>query len=95
MKSSGRPSGHTLSPDTSPESEHVQIDLLRAAPPWRKLALVGQLNQTVRVLALEGLRQRYPQTTPAELERRLADLWLGPEMAAKVYGPFEPQGPVR
>ncbi len=79
----------TLSPDTSPEAERVQIELLRQAPIWRKLAMVGQLNQTVRFLALEGLRQRYPHATPAELDRRLADLLLGPELAAQVYGPLK------
>ncbi len=76
----------TLSPDTRPEAERVQIELLRQASAWRKLALVGQLNQTVRLLALEGLKQRYPHATVPELERRLADVWLGPELAARVYG---------
>ena len=26
-----------LFPDTQPEAEQVQIELLRQAPPWRKL----------------------------------------------------------
>ena len=76
----------TLSPDTQPEAEAVQIALLRLAPAWRKLELVGQLNAAVRTLALSGLRQRYPQATPQELRRLLADLVLGPELAARVYG---------
>ena len=75
-----------LFPDTRPEAERVQIALLRQAPPWRKLHMVGQMNQTVRTLALSGLRQRYPQATPQELRRRLADLVLGPALAARVYG---------
>ena len=77
-----------LSLDTRPEAERVQIDLLRQAPAWHKLHIVGQMNQAVRILALSGLRQRYPQATPEELRRRLADLWLGPELAARVYGPL-------
>ncbi|MBC7250792.1 MAG: hypothetical protein H5T62_10965 [Anaerolineae bacterium] len=80
-----------LFPDTRPEAERVQIELLRQAPPWRKLHLVGQMNQTVRTLALSGLRQRYPQATPEELRRRLADLVLGPALAAQVYGPLARQ----
>ena len=75
--------------DTRPEAEAVLIELLRQAPPWRKLRMVGQLNQTVRTLALSGLRQRYPEAAPQELRRRLADLLLGPELAARVYGPLE------
>ena len=48
---------NTLFPDTRPEAERVQIELLRQAPPWCKLHMVGQMNQTVRTLALSGLRQ--------------------------------------
>ena len=77
-----------LFPDTRPEAEAVLIELLRQAPPWRKLHMVGQLNQTVRTLALSGLRQRYPEASPQELRRRLADLLLGPDLAAQVYGPL-------
>ncbi len=78
----------TLSPDTSPEAERLQVRGLRQMPPWRKLALVGEMNQTVRALALAGLRQRYPADTPAMRRCRLADLLLGPELAARAYGPF-------
>ena len=77
--------------DTRPEAEAVLIELLRQAPPWRKLHMVGQLNQTVRTLALGGLRQRHPNATPQELDRRLADLLLGPKLAAQVYGPLPGQ----
>jgi hypothetical protein len=80
-----------LFPDTRPEAEQVQIELLRQAPAWRKLEMVGQMNQTVRTLALSGLRQRYPQATPEELRRRLADLLLGPALAARGYGPLVAQ----
>ena len=58
-------------------------------PAWRKLALVGDMNETVRALALAGLRQRHPNDTPAQRRRRLADLMLGPELAARVYGPLQ------
>ena len=77
--------------DTSPDAERVQIELMRRAPAWRKLELVGQMNETVRLLALSGLRQCYPQATPEELRRRLADLWLGAELAARVYGQLPAQ----
>jgi len=80
-----------LFPDTRPEAEAVLIGLLRQAPPWRKLHMVGQLNQTVRTLALSGLRARYLEATPQELRRRLADLLLGPDLAAQVYGSLRGQ----
>ncbi len=82
----------TLSPDTAPEAERVQIELVRRAPTWRKLHLLAQMNSALRTLALSGLRERYPQATPEELRRRLADLWLGTELAARVYGPLPAGG---
>jgi hypothetical protein len=77
--------------DTHRDAERVQIELMRQAPPWRKLYLLGQLNQTVKLMALSGLRQRQPQATEEELRRRLADLLLGVELAARVYGPVRPE----
>ncbi len=81
----------TLSSDTTPQAEQVQIRIWRAMPAWRKLELVAQMNATVRALGLTGLAQRYPQASPAELARRLAGLWLGDELAARVYGAVEEQ----
>jgi hypothetical protein len=75
--------------DTSPEIEAFLIERLRHTPGWRKLEMVDQLNQTVRLLALGGLRQRHPDATEAELRRRLAAILLGAELAATVYGPLE------
>ena len=77
----------TLSPDTHPDMERFRIERLRQMPPWRKLALVGEMNQTVRALALAGLRQRHPDDSRTQRRRRLADLFLGPELAARAYGP--------
>ena len=76
-----------LSNDTAPHIEQMQIERLRQMPAWRKLALVGEMNQAVCDLALAGLRQRHPNDTPAQRHRRLADLMLGAELATHVYGP--------
>ncbi len=78
----------SLFPDTRPEAEAVLIRLLREAPPWRKLEMVDQLNQSVKMLALAGLRQRYSNDGENHLNRRLVDLLLGDELAFKVYGPL-------
>ncbi len=77
----------TLS-DTDPETERVLTELLRQAPVWRKLQLLGDLNRIADRLALEGLRDIYPKASETELRRHLADLKLGPELALKVYGPL-------
>jgi hypothetical protein len=79
----------SLFPDTHPEAEAVLICLLREAPPWRRLEMVDQLNQSVKLLALTGLRQRYPNENEAQLRRRLAGLLLGEELAQKAYGSIQ------
>jgi hypothetical protein len=66
--------------------EALQIQLWREASPTRKMHMLAQLNASVRILALAGLRSRYPKANEAELRRRLADLLLGEELARKVYG---------
>jgi len=75
--------------DTSDQIKQMQIDHIRQTPTWRRVALVGEMNQTVRTLALSGLRRRYPDDSEELLRRRLADLILGPELAARAYGPLE------
>lgn len=72
--------------DTHPQVETYQLQLLRQAPPWRKAHMLGQMYQTVKQLAYQGLRQRHPHAGEAELRRQLADLLLGPELAQQVYG---------
>ncbi len=76
--------------DTRPEAERVQLMLLRQAPAWRKLEMLGQLNRAARTLALSGLRERHPQADLQELHRRLADLLLGETIALQIYGPLVP-----
>jgi predicted component of type VI protein secretion system len=66
--------------------EALQIQLWRQASPTRKMEMLAQLNASVRLLALTGLRSRFPQASDSELHRRLAGLLLGDEMARKVYG---------
>ena len=78
----------TLAEDTHPEAERVLIELLRRATPARKMAMVIDANQTARLLALTGLRERNPAASASALRRRLADLWLGADLAAKAYGPL-------
>jgi len=71
--------------DTSPKVEQLQIDLIRRMPAWKKLALLDDLNETVRAFAISGIKQRHPEATPERIRRLLAELMLGPELAGRVY----------
>jgi hypothetical protein len=79
--------------DTTPEAEQVLIELLRRAPVTRKLEMLGQMNAAARQLALRGLQARHPEATEAQLQRYLADLLLGPELATRAYGAQSPEVP--
>ena len=78
---------HRYLADAAPEIEAVQIEGLRQMPAWRKVALWGAMHRTVRSLLLQGLARSYPNDSALRLQRRLADLLLGPELADRVFGP--------
>ena len=72
--------------DTHPKMEALQIQLWRQASPTRKMQALAQLNASARMLALTGLRSRFPNANEAELRFKLACLLLGDELARRVYG---------
>jgi hypothetical protein len=71
--------------DTHPKMEALQIQFIRRMPAWKKISIVDGLNETVKTLAISGIKQRHPEAAPAQIHRMLADLMLGPELARKVY----------
>lgn len=73
--------------DTTPEAHRVHIELMRGAPAWRKLELAAELYESLKLVALAGLRSRHPDAPESEIRRRLADVLLGTELAERAYGP--------
>ena len=71
--------------DTHPKAEKLQLELIRRMPSWKKAAIVDDLNETVKMLAVSGIRQRHPLLVTEKIQRMLAELMLGPELARKVY----------
>jgi hypothetical protein len=71
--------------DTQPKIEKMQIEFIRRMPSWKKMGIVDGLNETVKTLAIAGIKQRSPNATPEQVHRMLADLMLGSELARKVY----------
>ncbi|MCP4167753.1 MAG: hypothetical protein GY759_17935 [Chloroflexi bacterium] len=78
----------TQTSDTHPDIDRMQIEMMRQAPAWRKIDMVGQMFAATKQLSISGLRLRYPQANEDELRRRLADVLLGPDLAKRVYGPW-------
>ena len=79
-----------LSPDTAPEAQQVQFELLRRMPSWKRLALTCELIQATRKLILADLRRRFPRASEEELRRRLIARLLTRDEVIRVYG-FDPE----
>ena len=71
--------------DTHPKIEKMQVEFIRCMPSWKKFSIVDGLNETVKTLAITGIKQRNPNATPEQIHRMLAELMLGAELARKVY----------
>jgi len=71
--------------DTSPEAERVVIEKLRAMSPADRLGLALSLSQSVRELALAGVRLRHPKASVREQLLRLAVTIHGRELAMLAY----------
>ena len=68
-------------PDTAPEAARALAETLRRHGPARKLAMVGQLHRTARMLAETGVRRRRPDLTDEQVRRAVARKMLGPAFA--------------
>jgi hypothetical protein len=75
--------------DTDPKIEAMQIQLLRQASPTRKMNMLAQLNASAHMLAMMGLRSRFPQANEDELRLKMAAILLGGELAQKIYGELD------
>lgn len=71
--------------DTNPDAERTYLNLLQAAPPWRKAAMVDSLTRSCQELAMAGIRMRYPKASEREVWMRLAALWLDRDTMLRVF----------
>jgi len=78
----------TLAEDTDPKVERMLVEMMRGASPARKFEMIASATCASRQLTLCGLRMRFPNESPQRLQRRLASVWLGEELAEKAYGPL-------
>ncbi len=75
-----------LHTDTSPEAEAVLLELLRHAPVWKRLQMVDQIYETLRLLTMADLRRCYPTADENEIRRRLAARVLSRTEVMGAYG---------
>lgn len=79
-----------LSPDTTPDAQRKQIELMRRLSPAQKISLTFALTETMRDLIRADLRHRFPHADETELLRRFIARVLPREDVIKAYG-FDPK----
>lgn len=52
-----------------------------------------EMSDTVKAFAEAGMRKRHPQAGDREIFLRMAELYLGDDLARKVYGELPDDGP--
>ena len=79
-----------LSPDTTPEMQRKQFELMQTLSPEQKLSLAFALTNTMRQLVLADLHHRFPQADHEEIRRRFIARVLPREDVIRAYG-FDPK----
>jgi hypothetical protein len=72
--------------DTSPDARRVLIDLYRKMPPEIKFRRVFEAYQTGKMLAMAGLKDRYPEASEKKIWYLWAKQHLGDELFKEIYG---------
>ena len=79
-----------LSPDTTPDAQRKQFELMRRLSPAQKLSLAFALTDTMRDLIRADLHRRFPNADETELRRRFIARVLPREDVIRAYG-FDPR----
>jgi hypothetical protein len=84
------------SPDTAPDAEAKQFEVLRRMTPPRRTAMAEQMSLDMRATALAGIRKRHPEYDDATARWALFRLLVGDELFKKVWphAPFVAPPPI-
>ena len=80
-----------LSPDTTPDAQRKQFEMMHGLSPAQKISLAFALTETMRDLIRADLRHRFPDADETELRPRFIARVLPREDVIKAYG-FDPKG---
>jgi len=72
------------SPDTTPEAEKVQIDLIRKSSIARRISIVRCLSQTVIYLSRRSIQRSKPHLSKRELDITFVSNHYGQELAERL-----------
>jgi hypothetical protein len=63
--------------DTSPEAAAVHAEIFRSMTTAQRLRLALEMSESMRVVALAGLKRRHPELNEKELSRELMRIMYG------------------
>ena len=72
------------SPDTTPEAEKVQIELIRASSISRRISRVRSLSQTVMFLSLRAIQRANPSMNEREVNLVFVEYHYGKDIAQRL-----------
>ena len=68
---------YAMASDTSPEAAAVQAEIFRRMTPAERVRVALEMSDSIRNLALAGLRSRHPEMTEEQLKWELMRLMYG------------------
>jgi hypothetical protein len=71
--------------DTSDDAAAVRLEVYRRMGPERRLRVALELTEISRRLLRDGVAQRHPEYSDAEVRLAFLRLWLGPELFRRAY----------
>ena len=81
----GAGEGRTRPLDTSAEAHAVQRDIYRRLGGRGRIAVAFRLNDSVRRIAMAGIRGRHPNYSDAQVQQAFARLRLGDDVVRAVW----------
>jgi hypothetical protein len=81
------------SPDTTPEAEKVQIELIRKSSISRRISIVRSLSQTVIYLSRRAIKRAKPSLSERELDIAFVANHYGEELAGRLRSYLERSQP--
>jgi hypothetical protein len=77
------------SPDTAPEAERVQIELIRQSSVARRISIVRSLSQTVMYLSRRAIQRANPALSEREVDFAFVELHYGKDLAERLRSYME------
>lgn len=70
--------------DTTQEAELVQLECFRRMTPAQRIAKMSNLSTTLRRMAMDAIRRRYPDYSDLEVRLKFIELTYGKELGDAV-----------